>query len=260
MNPVRRVSESLREMRWAQLFLELVLLVLGILIALAVDGWMDDRRDARLERQYLERLARDLDQNIGILREFVDFEEKQVADGILAYRALRGVEPAEREAVSQAIDHLATRRTVRFVRATYTDLLSTGNLGLIRDPALRDAVVNLYEVADRVVTVTDRNNQVVVEQMFALPLAESGLVAPRPTSNLPDASGDRSGVFERLGAPVDETQDRLWTLPEGSPERAVLTSRILRRVRVGANTRALVETLERQVQEVRAAVEAALAR
>jgi hypothetical protein len=190
VNPVRRISESLREMRWAQLVLELALLILGILIALAVDGWMDDRRDARLERQYLERLARDLDQNIGILREFVDFEEKQVADGVLAYRALRGVEPAEREAVSQAIDHLA----------------------------------------------------------------------PRPTSNLPDASVDRSGVFERLGVPVDETQDRLWTLPEGSPERAVLTNRILRRTRAGAVTRAQAESLERQVQEVRAAVAAALAR
>ena len=247
-------------MRWAQVVLELALLVLGILIALAVDGWMDDRRDARLERQYLERLARDLDQNVGILREFAEFEEKQIADGVLAYRALRGVEPGEREAVSRAIDHVATRRTVRFVRATYEDLLSTGNLGLIRDPALRDAVVNLYEAADLVVAVTDRNNQVFVDQMFALPLAESGLVAPRPTTNLPDPSLDRAGVFERLGAPVDETQDRLWTLPEGSPERAVLANRILRRVRSGANTRALAESLERQVREVRAAVAAALAR
>lgn len=92
MNPVSRLSNALREMRWAQLVLELALLVLGILIALAVDGWMDDRRDARL--------ARDLDQSAGIPREFVNFEEKQIADGILAYRALRGVESAGREAVS----------------------------------------------------------------------------------------------------------------------------------------------------------------
>ena len=35
MSPVRRISEALREMRWAQVVLELALLVLGILIALA---------------------------------------------------------------------------------------------------------------------------------------------------------------------------------------------------------------------------------
>lgn len=94
----------------------------------------------------------------------------------------------------------------------------------------------------------------------ALPVERFDLVAPRPTTNLPNASADRAGVFERLGAPVDETQDRLWTLPEGSPERAVLTNRILRRVRVGAQPRALAESLERQAQDVRAAVAVALAR
>lgn len=149
---------------------------------------------------------------------------------------------------------------MRFVRATYEDLLSTGNLGLIRDPALRDAVVNLYEEADRVVAVTDRNNQLFVDQLLALPLAELGLVAPRQTTNLADASADRAGVYQRLGVPVDETQDLLWTLREGSPELTVLANRILRRTRAEANMRALVVPLERQVQEVRAAVEVPLAR
>ena len=44
MNPVHRFSEARREIRWAQVVLELAPLILGILIALAVDGWMDDRR------------------------------------------------------------------------------------------------------------------------------------------------------------------------------------------------------------------------
>lgn len=115
-------------------------------------------------------------------------------------------------------------------------------------------------MADLVVAVMGRNNQLFVEEMLTLPLAEAGLVAPRPTTNLPNASGDRAEVFGRIGVPVDETQDLLWTLPHGSPERTVLANRILRRVRAGANTRALAESLERQVTEVRAAVAAALAR
>ena len=43
MNPLRRISDQLREMRWAQVVIELLLLVLGILIALAVDDWMQGR-------------------------------------------------------------------------------------------------------------------------------------------------------------------------------------------------------------------------
>ena len=80
-------------MRWAQVVVELVLLVAGILIALAVDGWIDDRRDARVEREYLELLVRDLDRDLEVLKEVVDFERAQVADAALAYRGVRTASP-----------------------------------------------------------------------------------------------------------------------------------------------------------------------
>ena len=67
MNPVRRFAAALRERRWSHVVIELALLITGILIALAVDGWIDGRRDARLERQYLELLSRDLDRDIKVL-------------------------------------------------------------------------------------------------------------------------------------------------------------------------------------------------
>ncbi len=62
-------------------------LVLGILIALAVDDWMQGRRDARMEREYLQLLVRDLQRDEEILKEFMDFEARQTSDGIMAYRA-----------------------------------------------------------------------------------------------------------------------------------------------------------------------------
>ena len=50
MSPLRRLATALRGERWWQVALELALLTGSILAALAVDGWMDDRRDARPER------------------------------------------------------------------------------------------------------------------------------------------------------------------------------------------------------------------
>lgn len=106
-------------MRWAQVVVELALLVLGILIALAVDGWMEDRRDASSERRYLELLVRDLDRDLAVLDEFLGYEERQVADSVFAYFALRGGVPAEdREAVADALTRLTWRRTLRLTRAT----------------------------------------------------------------------------------------------------------------------------------------------
>jgi hypothetical protein len=123
---VQRFTAPLREMRWTQILLELLLLIAGILIALAVNGRIEDRREARTEHLYLERLMRELDLDLEVLREFLEFEERQAADAVLAYRPLcGGLEVEDREKVIGALDHLTTRRTVRLARATYSDLLAT---------------------------------------------------------------------------------------------------------------------------------------
>lgn len=250
MNPLRRFAAALREMRWSHVVIELLLLITGILVALAVDGWIDDRRDARLERAYLERLEQDLERNVAILDEYVDFEQQQTADGVLAYRALRGVPGIERERVAQALSNLANRRTLRLLRATYQDLLSTGNLSLVRDPALRDAIVRLYEEADRTIAIVDRNNEVVVEQAYGQPLHQSGLVTPRFPTNLPWLEAQLASLRDQIDLPADPAADRLWQLPADSPELTLLANRVLRRTIVSKVTYAQVEALRAQFRAV----------
>jgi hypothetical protein len=74
LSPVRRLAAAVGGMHWGQVILELALLIAGILVALAVDGWMDDRRYVRLERVHLERLERDVAQSLETLDEFMAFE------------------------------------------------------------------------------------------------------------------------------------------------------------------------------------------
>lgn len=228
LSPFGRLASALRETRWTQVFIELLLLVVGILVALAIDGWMEDRREGRTERLYLERLVRDFDQDREVLEEFVAFEERQAADAVLAYRPLcGGTEVADREAVVRALHHLTTRRTIRLARATYSDMLATGNLRLIRDAGLRDRIVKLYEANERWTTIIDRNNQVFVDQMYLMYVLDEGLFGPRPDSNLrqPNATAGE-GFARRLGLPVPARADRLWSLAADAPERDVLCGRL----------------------------------
>ena len=223
MNPLRRISEQLRQMRWAQVMIELLLLVLGILIALAVDDWVQSRRDARTERDYLQLLVRDLERDDEILKEFIGYEELQVNDGIEAYRALRKtVAPADREAVAAGLSRLTSRRTLRLVRATYTDLVSTGNLRLISNPVLRDRVVKYYEESDRRIAIVDRNNQFFVDQLYAAHLSSTGLIMPRPTNNLQPVNAAMGEFAGRMGVPIAAGSDPLWRLSTSAPEYEVL--------------------------------------
>lgn len=227
MIPGRRFAAALRSMHWGQVLVELTLLVLGILIALAVNDWMEDRRDARLERQYLELLAKDLERDLETLDEALRFEESQAASSALAYRALRtGVAPDQREAVARALGRLTARRTLRLGRATYTDLLSTGNLRLIRNTALRDRIVRLYETNERAQLIRDRNNQEFVDRMYMTHLLDHGYVAPRPARELPSISAADRAFSERAAVGVSTADDPLWQLPPTAPDWGILAGRV----------------------------------
>jgi hypothetical protein len=247
---LRRFADALRSAQWGHVLLELTLLVFGILIALAVDSWIDDRRDARLERQYLEQLQADLDRDIAMLEESLQFEQTQVDNSTLAYRALRqGVAPEQREAIALALGSLTARRTLRLGRATYTDLLSTGNLRLIRNASLRDRIVRLYENNERAQMIRDRNNQEFVDRMYMTYLLDHGYVAPRQTRDLPTIAQTDRAFAQRAAVPSTTADDPLWRLPPTAPDWGILAGRVWYR---GIVSEAAIEQNRQLAADIRA--------
>jgi hypothetical protein len=254
MIPGRRFAAALRSMHWGQILVELTLLVFGILIALAVNNWMEDRRDARLEHQYLELLTRDLDRDLVALDEALQFEQSQVEAAAFAYRALReaSVAPDQREAVAVALGQLTSRRTLRLGRATYTDLLSTGNLRLIRNTALRDRIVRLYETNERAQLIRERNNQEFVDRMYMMHLLDHAYVAPRATRNLQSVSAVDKAFAKRAARPekpVTTADDRLWQMPPSAPDWNILSGRVWYR---GIVAQGAIDQYRQITEEIRA--------
>jgi hypothetical protein len=259
MGPTRRFAAAVRTLQWGHVLLELGLLVTGILIALAVDNWMDLRREARAERQYLELLGRDLEQDLETLDEIRRFEQAQVDASVLVFRALRrGVDPADREAVAAALGQLTSRRTLRLRRAAYTNLLSTGELRLIRNAALRDRIVRLYENNERAQTIRDRNNQEYVDRMYMTYLLDGGFVAPR-RSRLPSITVSDSAFADRVGITPRADDDPLWRLPQDAPQLFVLANRAWYRGTVSQNALEQTRQVVREIGDVRQAIERELA-
>lgn len=261
MSVIRRIAGDFRELRWGHVFVELAMLILGILIALAVNNWMEDRRDARTKRQYLELLARDLDQDLAVLAEFAAFEEKQTAESVVAYRALtEGVAAPDKEAAASAMAHMMTRRTLRLSRTAYTDLIGTGNIRLLRNAGLRDRIVNLYETNERLVTILDRNNQVYVDQMYSLYLLDTALIAIRSSSNLAPLDGALKDLDARIAMPVGARDDRLWRLASDAPEWDVLRGKVRMRGAMSLLAIRQSQGIVQQVTAVRRAIADELAR
>jgi hypothetical protein len=156
---------------------EFLVVVVGILTALALNAWWQARQDAAREKNYLALISRDLGQMGSELEELRGFEDDQIRNGLLAYQIISASThtPAQEQEVSRIISQLHTRRTMAVVDAAYEDLTSTGNLWLIRDPKLRDRIVTFYEWAERELAVHNRNNAFFVDELFVDRMFGQGL-------------------------------------------------------------------------------------
>ena len=126
--------------RWAA---EFVLIVAGVSVALGADSVWEWRQDRQREAEYLAQLSEDLDENAGRLRAAIELEESQRRAAITAFEAVAGgVEVSPDSARSWLLDRRGLYYSdPRLVTGTFTALVSTGDVGLIRDPAIRRAVV-----------------------------------------------------------------------------------------------------------------------
>jgi len=174
-----RPSRLLSARSAAQAAAELSVIVVGILLALGIDGWVEARDEAGLEVHYLALLVRDLDATEESLDRFIAVNERTRAAGVEGYRMLHlPVDRIDGDRLSATLEAAGTRLTPRLPRAAYTELLSSGSLRLIRDRTLRDDVVRFYEEADRRFTVLDKNATLAADTYMGDRLAGEGLLYP----------------------------------------------------------------------------------
>lgn len=238
---------------------EFVVVVAGVLVALALNAWLQDRQDAKSEAGYLELLSRDLQRTITDLELFVAFESRQLEDAVLAQRAIAHL-PVEgdTERLSEALAHLLTRQTMTLRNSAYLDLVSTGHLSLIRDPALRDGIVEFYQATSQRFEVINRNNSYFVDQTYNTNVILSGLIQFRLNSNHPDVAEDVAVMAEKLGADFVIPKDRLWLLPPEAPEWAMVRSSLMGRMLVSTLAISVSQERLQVARKLKATVDGAL--
>jgi hypothetical protein len=126
---------------------EIVLVVVGILIALQIDNWNDDRLDRKREQEYLSSMLIDLREDV----ERID-QANEGNDFLLArideLLELLARPPEDVSQLRQIFLHSVVY-TYWYLRADFSELTMSqlrysGDLQLIRDKAIRDAMLD-YE-------------------------------------------------------------------------------------------------------------------
>jgi hypothetical protein len=141
---LRRIIANVRRQDWTAVAIELVVVVIGVFIGLQASNWNEDRETDQKAAVFTSRLKADLREEAWGYEMQIGYFRQTQANAKRAVDALTGKTPLSDEALL-----IATYRATQFNgntrrRATYDELTSTGEMGLIRDAALRDLAMRVY--------------------------------------------------------------------------------------------------------------------
>ena len=256
LSPPQRVTTALLDRRWVSLLAELVLIVAGILIALYIDGWMQDRQDRARETAYLELLRDDLELIEAELAEYITSEESIVATGKTFLDAVSTADSSGGQRSLQGmLGEMSVRRTLSIVSAAYTDLTSTGNLQLIRNPDLRRDLVNYFARIERSALIVEKHSKQYVDEVFVRYLLDAGVTINIDQSVLAPVMGINEVLLETLGADFQWPRDVILRQPRNASSWDDLRRQVLFRMRMAAAGTVIGTRMIESTQRLRAEIE-----
>jgi len=160
----RRIRQKLIEKDNVRKYLlyalgEISLVVLGILIALQINTWNQQRIEAQKESRYINELTRDLNsqlQAIKLQKERESSSLERLNKLIDMFEKNGGLE-ANMEITSLFIS-VFERTSFTVNDPTYTELIATGNIELIRNDKLRNSIIQYYQRLEKSALIIQKNN------------------------------------------------------------------------------------------------------
>lgn len=135
---LHRTTDLVRNRDWFGIAIELAVVTLGVLLAFQIDQWGQDRRQARDERQFLERMYRETSDAI---------RENDWAVGIHARIRRTAIEGLRLANDNAALARFAATPEsclsgasfpgLGFNDTSYEELTASGRLNIVSDPVLR---------------------------------------------------------------------------------------------------------------------------
>lgn len=148
---------------------EIILVVIGILIALQINTWNQNKKDKKLEQQYYCRLLEDVKQD----RRNYDNQlsllwEKISANNVLIQRlqnrnsSLDSIAPLILESIKYTIQDMTATTDA------FEDIKSSGNLNIIKDLEVKSTLTSYYSTMLSTNSVMESNGKAITEKRFLI--------------------------------------------------------------------------------------------
>ncbi len=135
---------------------EIVLVVIGILIALQVNNWNRELQNKTLEIKTLENFKLDLVLQKEIIHKQLYDEQKYLLEVDSCLMMINS--KIEFRNLARLLDSLSVRTTFIANKVTFENLGSDGNITLITNLDLQKEIVRYYQLLDYTMSVINNNN------------------------------------------------------------------------------------------------------
>lgn len=142
---LRRITKHVSDQNWFAVFIDFLIVVVGVFIGIQVANWNTERGERKQERDYLIRLHEDIAESITNQTRDINFLNMQLADQEIALKSLDAcvVEPADSEVFQRAINMLGFINFPRFSRRTVDEMAASGQTDIIQNVSIQAALAKI---------------------------------------------------------------------------------------------------------------------
>ena len=194
----RTVSGLIKEM-WPAYLIEIIVIILGISITLALEEWRDNSKENHLEQIYLKNLQTDIGTDLTSLSLAINGTKSLLQRGneLLGYARSadnKNISPGQ---VNEDVRAILGRPNFFTSDASFTDLKSSGNLHLIKDIQLKNLLFAYYSETQHIKEVQDAERQTTITLSGAYFLKQFPLDEMRSQVS-PMTTKDLNNVFKNI--------------------------------------------------------------
>ena len=146
---------------------EIVLVVIGILIALQVNNWNEHKKQKKQETIYLQNLSIDLKKQIQLQKRYIDFEDifiQDCKDIVAHYEQNNGFK--NMDSIFPKINDLSARISFTNANTTLLEMINSGDINIIDNESLKKELMEFNQFIEGFARNTVNNNTNLVDQMI----------------------------------------------------------------------------------------------
>jgi hypothetical protein len=158
-----KVYHLIREM-WPAYLIEVLVIILGISITLALEEWRDNSKEEKTERIYQKNLLTDIDTDLQSLKIITESTQGLLvkADRLLGFIKNPGVNTLLPGQLYSDVGGILGRPNFISSDATFSDLKNSGNLHVLKDIQLKNLLFAYYNQVQVIREIQDAEQQATI--------------------------------------------------------------------------------------------------